>query len=1779
MLTIAMLSLSGYRVEEELHIGRRTVIARALDHAGQRVVLKTTRSMRPAPRDVARLEAEYRIGRRVEHDNVVRYLSLESSAGRPIIVLEDFGGRALGEVLGGRPVDLASFLSLALQLARGLAALHAQRIVHKDINPSNLFYDAASGVIRIGDLGIATLLDDETQQLTGSTGTLEGTLHYIAPEQTGRINRSVDYRSDYYSLGATFYELLCGRPPFTSSDPLELVHAHLARLPPAPREVSAEIPSAVSALVMKLMAKSANERYQSDEALVSDLERCAVQLRQQQAIEDFPLAADDVRARLRIPERLYGRQRALDILLRALDRAVDGSRQLLLISGPPGIGKSSLVGELQPHVARRRGWFVSGKFEQIRRDEPHSAFVQAVGQLVREILMLSSDRLQRWRDRLQQLLGDGAGALLERLPWIRPLIGEHPQSTELPPVEAEQRFARLLGRFLRAFAATEHPLVLFLDDLQWADRASLRLLERLLADERFEHLLVVASCRSDGLAEADSLRLTLEAIADGPARLRSIELGPLEQPHVAQMIAETLDVPIGEAEPLAELLYRKTLGNPLFLKQFLRSLYREHQLAFDATRRAWSWDLDAIAGAGLADDVVVLLLRRMRRLPQDTRRMLQLAACAGRRFDLGTLSLAADRSVAEVVAALGPAFGDGIIRAIDAEIEPLVSGCGVSVEEARQLHCDFVHDRFRQAAYESIPESARGALHLRFGRLLRDFLEQQQRDDSLFAAVAHFDAAPELTDPDERLGVVRLYQRAGRKAVAAVAFDLACHMFGRAVELLPEDRWERLYELTTRLYRDYLAALSVELQHVETSLRVGEELLARAREPFDRVGAAAVVVLQLARSGQPERSLQRSTEMLSELGIAIDFDDPAAAVRERYGRLRELIGERPVESLGELPPMRAPMELAKIELLHGSMMAMFMRRRDLVAPATLISAILALEHGNPPSAPLLYASLGRVVAHRLGEIDAGCRFARLGLRISEETGSYRAGTLTLAAGMTLWLREPLHEVVAALEEGFRVGVETRDVLFAGLCASLTPTLSFAAGTELAALERQCHPRRRYIEAHMGRIGMREIDLTMRMIEALRGGRPLDRPIFDSDAEAERELRVTRVTNPEAMVWYHLLSSKAAYLAGDRQRALRCAEEGYRYADRRQGAFAAYDLDFHHGLMVAVQEGAERRLPAVRRKLHLLEKLVDAGARSNFDHKRQLLDAECARLSGDAAAAGRAYERAIVLANEGGFTPDQAIAHERAAQFYASQGLDRVALVYLREARYGYRKWGALAKVAQLDREHPDLAAAEGSGGVVELTPTTESVDEQADLLDLSSAIKASQAISGEVLLESLLGKLLRIIAENAGARRAFLVLAKGDKLQIEAKLEAGPDVERMGSAALERSRDLAVGVVRYAARTRRPLVLRDAAAEGDFRSEPYIARNRIRSLLCAPLVNQNRLSGVIYLENDLTSGAFTPERLELVSMLSAQAAISIDNALLYRRLSDYSRTLEQKVEARTRDLADKNQQLNESLQRQREMQNQLLISEKMASLGNLVAGVAHEINTPVGAVVSSADTMRRALERLEAAIADRGRDDRSGRTAKRMLEVLRDNNQVVANAASRVSEIVGTLRNFARLDEAEFKEADLNEGLDSTLTLARHRLTEHIEVVTRYGELPAVRCYPNQLNQVFMNLLINGIDAIEQRGADVGQPARGTVTIRSWFDGEVHVQVTDDGIGIPPDAIERIFDPGFTTKGVGVGTGLGLSICFNIVEKHGGRIEVDSAPGRGTSFTVSLPTSPPERSD
>ncbi|WP_437850572.1 AAA family ATPase [Sorangium sp. So ce363] len=1448
---------SHYLVLEVLHTGADTILYRARRAKdGRPAVLKVLRRDHASPRALGRLRHEHEVARALDAPVIVKTHAIEAFGDQVALVLEDFGGRSLDRLLDG-PMPLDRFFPLALRLAAALVELHRHHVIHKDIKPQNLLCNPDTGEVKITDLGIACISLRELQRPSHG-GLIEGTLAYMAPEQTGRMNRSTDERTDLYSLGVTFYEMLTGTLPFQASDPVEWVYCHIALTPPPPHAIVPSIPPAVSAIVLKLLSKASEERYQSALGLCHDLEQCSAQLEATGTIQAFPLGQRDLSDRFQVPQRLYGREREIEALLAAFERVVaQGRPELVLVSGYSGIGKSSLVAELHRPIVRERGFFLSGKFEQLKRDVPYLPFLQAFRELLQEILCVGEEELERWRQRLREALGQNGRLLADMLPEIALLLGPQPPVPELPPAEAQGRLHATLQRFVAMCAPKEHPVALFLDDLQWADAGSLQLLEQLATYADAAHLLLIGAYRDNEVGPAHPLSLTLAEARKRGAVVSELVLEPLSAADVGALVAETVHAAAAQVEPLARLVYEKTGGNPFFVLQFLLELHQEGLIAFDGERGGWRWDVAAIRDKGFTDNIVELMAGKLQRLSAPTRGALKLAACLGSSVDLDALALVASRPAAELREALAEAVREG------------------------QLLCRgdayrFLHDRVQQAAYSLIPAGQLAEMHLRIGGLLLKGRSPEEREDSLFDIIGHLNRGAALIHSQaERDELAALNLRAGRKAKGAAGFQSAAALFAAGLALLAPDRWETQYDLAYNLSLERAHAAYATGRFEEAERLLGE-LMDRARTKLDR---AAVVELEVALNvtrGQCARAVEIGLSCLRAWNIELSLPITDAQVEEETEAVWEILGDRPIEGLLDLPSMAHPEIKIATSVLRGVAIAAFFVDQNLHYLLVVHMVKLSLRHGNAEDSAHAYTAFAKVLGPRFGRYKEAYLFGKLAYDLADRSPSIAAksAVFSLFGDLVVYWTRHYRETFFYRRLGFNAAVECGDWNSACYSCLFGPVFPLLCGEPLEDVLHEAEDRLGFVRK-AGYELVHDVLLSVpHMVQMLRG-RPAHFSMLDG-SELGQEAFEARLPPGNLRGFYYGLKAQALFVLGFPEEACAATARVIVDEDWKTLTHVLIAESFHYrALALAAACGEASPLKELPGGLLDCERQLAAWARNcpdNFLHKHALVCAEIARLRGQEGEAIRRYERAISSARENGFVQHEAIACELAAAFYRGRGLATPAAAYLQEARAAYFRWGAHAKVEQLDQRYPHL---------IERKPIAPTVTfaVRAEQFDVLSIVKASQSISGELKLPRLLETLLRIVVEHAGAGEGVALLVREDRLSTAAAIAASGGEARVldtGEAAA-----LPHSILNYVRRTHERVLLDDAAGKHPFFEDEYFTRKRPRSVLCLPIVRQARLLGLLYLENGLVAGAFTQGRLTVLELLASQSAISLENAMLY----------------------------------------------------------------------------------------------------------------------------------------------------------------------------------------------------------------------------------------------------------------------------------------------------------
>ncbi|MBD2164734.1 AAA family ATPase [Calothrix membranacea FACHB-236] len=1894
-LSDTIFALPGYRITEQIYSGSKTLVYRAIREQDKKtVIIKLMRNELPTFQEIAQFRNQYTITKNLKISGIVQPISQETYDKSYALIMEDFGGISLKSWVHLYKsaerycLSLNEFFPIAIAITSTLEELHRSRIIHKDIKTANILIHPSTLEVKVIDFSIATLLSREIQSLR-NPNVLEGTLAYISPEQTGRMNRGIDYRTDFYSLGVTFFELLTGQLPFTSTDAMDLVYCHIAKQPPKASRTNNKIPPMLSDIIDKLIAKNAEDRYQSAYGIRYDLEHCFNQWQKTGSIARFELALKDISDRFVIPEKLYGRQSEIATLLAAFERVIKGNTEMILVAGFSGIGKTAVVNEVHKPIVRQQSYFIKGKFDQFQRDIPLSGLVQAFRDLIGQLLLETDVQVQKWRSKILTVLGEQAQVIIDVIPELEYILGQQPSVAELSGSAVQNRFNLLFQRFVQIFSTKEHPLVVFLDDLQWADTASLKFIKLLMSQNQAVNnnsalsslenreniwnpifagevwegeeaqaanyditeggLLVIGAYRDNEVNQAHPLYLTLKEIKNLGVTINQITLSPLNQAHVNRLIADTLHCQEEKAISLSQMVFSKTKGNPFFTNQFLKSLHQDRIINFNFETSTWQYNLETLQTLVLTDDVVEFMALQIGKLPIFTQEVLQLAACIGNEFDLKTLAIVNDKSVVETASKLWSALHEGLILP-QTELYKLFSDDHASIDIAVNSNLQqssankfqtpkykFIHDRVQQAAYSLIPENQRKKIHLKIGLLLWSNIPVEEREDNIFQLVNQLNIAQELiTDTNQREELAKMNLMAGSKALSSTAYTAAIKYLSTGIELLPKDRWSSKYELTLNLYETAAEAayLAGEFEQMEQLVNL---VLLQATTLLEKVKVYEIKIQAYGARNQALEAVNTGLSFLQLLGVKFPENPSQSDIQVAMLDLASNLSGKQIEDLIDLPEMLEAESLAVIKILSGLLPAAYAVIPELFPLIVIKQIQLSLQKGNAPLSAFAYVNYGLMLCGIIGDIERGYKFGKLALNIvfKYNPKEVKARVMEVFNVLIRHWQDHNREALQPLLDTYSTGLETGDLEFASYALYSYSSFSYLIGKELTDLEMEMANYSNAIQKINQERAFYYNAIYHQVVLNLLGY--VDNPciLVGRAYDEERNIPIHLELNDVAGLLYLYVSKlHLCYIFQEFSQAVKISKLAEQYLEGGIGQvvfplFHFYDSLAQLAVYFDVEQAEQQKiLCQVASNQEKMQKWAEH-APMNYLHKFYLVEAERYRVAGEYLAAINYYDRAISQAKENEYVNEEALANELAARFYLAWGKEKIAHIYLTDSYYAYSRWGAKAKVDDLAARYSRLLAhvlqSEKQSHQVNEKVTfaiEQSISNQntsqtllgsktniSDSLDLAALIKVSQALSGEIDLEKLISILMQVVMENAGASKSALILSEGESGELKVttvSLSSASDSISTSFPAiiLESSFDVPVTLINYVKRHKDIFVVDDVKKVAFLVGEPYIIREQPQSLLCLPITNQGKLLGILYLENNLTTGAFTRDRINVLQLLTTQAAISLENAILYHNLAqtnhqleEYNYNLEEKVARRTQELNDKNQSLQQALQELQQTQTQLVQSEKMSSLGEIVAGIAHEINNPInfiyGNITHASEYVKDLLELISLyqqefpnplPIVQSKRADID-------LDFLAEDLPKILNSmklgSSRIGNIVVGLRNFSRLDESEMKPVDIHEGINNTLMLLQHRLHEHkglpqIEVIQEYAKLPLVSCYAGQLNQVFMNIISNAIDALEESilnsqksvEKDAQLLTSPQITIQSELkdSNTVQIRIADNGCGMTEVVRQKIFDPFFTTKPVGSGTGLGLSISYQVVvEKHQGKLICNSVLGQGTEFIIEIP--------
>jgi diguanylate cyclase (GGDEF)-like protein len=1504
------MNLAGYTIQEVIYSADDTVVARARSERGEKVVLKYQDTDRPTPDLLARWQHEYAVLRSIDSEWVIKSLGLKQVEHSLILVLEDFASTNLAQLIARQPLDLAERLTLAIQLASAVSAVHAHGLIHGDISPKNVLVDVASMKLKLCDFGLASRLDREQKILQEAS--LRGTLEYISPEQTGRTNLDVDYRSDLYSLGVTLYELFAGRKPFQSNDPMTLLHAQIAIMPMPLHELDAGIPESLSGLVQKLLSKYPGDRYQSSFGLLTDLKRCSQQWQRSRRIETFALAQADVPERFCVAQKLYGRQAERAVIVAAFERACNGRAELLLVSGYSGIGKTAVVSELHPPIVARRGYFLRGKCDQYSRNQPYAALSQAFRQLLQQLAAEGSERRSYWKLRLQEALGENAGAVVEIIPHLTELMGDPPRLPPLPAAEKENRFHIAFAQFVNALASRSHPLLLFLDDLQWADASTLRLLEHLVKDESERCVLVVGAYRDNEVDDRHPLQVAINAIGRSQGQIEQLQLGNLGLAHVRQLVADTLHCDEPTVAMLAELCLEKTQGNPFFLGQLLRSLREQGEIHYLRAEGAWHWDIEQIRRRGFTDNVVVLMLQKLRTLEQRTQDVLALAAHLGGSFELRQLMAVAAQDAASTASALWPALEAGLIVPLNENYK-----FDRSPQLLQAARYRFLHDRVQQASHDLTPTEQRLELQLRCGRLLLADSSEAELDERLFNVLHSLNSAVVLiTNADERARLLALNLRGGMRAKSASALTTAVTLLRQAKALLAADAWQAHPGQTLLLYRELAEAeyLAGNFEHAEALYPEG---LAGSKDAVAKVTLCLVQVDQYhiqGRFGDSFNVLRHALELLG-VGFPETEEEAGQLFAPEFARTEEQLAPRSHAELLAAMEMTQPEKLLEMRLYFALSFSSYQTGRFgafVVNACRMVQTIL--QHGQSDLSCIGYVAYVTAMSAMKQPYPRCYQMGKLALTLAEQR-EHQYTRLTVYQYFSAFYQhwcEPLQNTLAFLDRGVEYGQAGINPLSAGYCVLLRAYNKFAQGTALDALHQECERGLKFLQlSHQGNTEQMLLHGVLLPLLALRG-QTLHPTSFDTSTFSSTEFFHGDYATPSIpLAFYISAMARHAYLLDDAPLWRRCADNLGVVGLCMPDSPTLVEASFYAALGLLKPEfgdAAELDADVAIVEGHLARFQTWAeGCAANFQHKALLIEAELARVRHDDAKAMDLYAQAIDAAAGAGFTVCEALANELYARFWLDRKQKQLSSNFIRDAWYHYRRWGAEVKCRQLESRWPEVSFRSleraHTGSVQSQSQSYRSTSEHSDQFDLHSLLKTTQFLAKEIQLDSLLPKMLDVLLENAGAEHGAIILVDDDQLIVEVaggladgrRFDCKLISQPMAELCSGDRPSLPTAIIEYVQLTRSSLLLNNPAADARFAHDAYLRQRQPKSVLCLPVHTQGQLVALSYLENNLMEQAFTSRHQQMLELLSSQAAISLVNARLYE-------SLEQKVQLRTEEL-------------------------------------------------------------------------------------------------------------------------------------------------------------------------------------------------------------------------------------------------------------------------------------
>ncbi len=1746
-----MKEIAGYQLVDQLFSSPKTMVYKALDTSGNPVILKMISEQFLSNKEVALFKSECKVNSIFSSPLIAKTIELTSHGNAPVIVLQDIGGETLQHMIKSRPDGyFADHLELGINIAiliiKAIAEIHDKNVIHKDINPSNIIYNQHVNRLNIIDFGLSSELSFENFDLS-NINLLEGSLPYISPEQTGRINRNIDYRTDYYSFGITLYEMFSGQLPFQGASVREWVYCHIAREPVPLAKMNDKIPEALSKIIAKLMEKTAEMRFQSPFGIIADLLKCLDFIKNKTINSGFKAGENDISRKFQISQKLYGREIEIELMLEAFGQLSEYNSMLILVKGQPGSGKSSLVGELYKPITEKYGYFISGKFEQFKKDIPYYAFISAFTKLFQIIMTEDEASVKLWKIKIANALSGNAHLIIDLIPELQLLLGIQPVPAQLTALEAHTRFVLTFQKLVDVFADIIHPLVIFIDDLQWADQASLDLLKALLSGQKNKAFLCIGSYRDNEVQAGHPLLNLIESIGKAKIKILDIELQALDSVVISELIKDTFSSSQKEAEELAIVCFQKTLGNPFFLNTFLSTLYRTGEIRHNTAKGKWEWEISRIEKSDVTNNVVDLICNRILELPENTQDTLKQASCIGLTFSVETLSIISEKSRSNIVIDLKDALAESLILPLSENYR--FAEFDLNPDSVYR----FLHDRVLQATYSLIEDSAKEITHLKIARLLLKSFSESEIRENIFSLIEHYNLAINHLEEQERPFLSELNLIAAEKAKASSAFHQAFKYLKTGLLLFSEDCWKLNYQHALRLH-SLMAEIAFLCEERKWMNEMIDIVNSRAVNQLDKTDVFETHILALCFDHKYPQAIHDAVRFLKKIQISIPEKAGFHHILFFFIKTSLLLSKTNQEKIAGLPLISSSKGQAALRIMGAIIVPSYYTNPLLFPVIAFQFVILTLKYGLGPTSPLGLIIYGMIRNTIMGKINTGYSYGKLGIRLLDKLKDRKYWATTSCiyhASLSFW-KEPLKKTTNAFIQDYHVALETGNIEYATVSIAICLSYQIFEGINLNELDTKFNDYENFLDQWPKQPNTDLLKAFLQTVVNLRETNPQPEILTGEKNNEEQMISEAMAVNDFSLLASMFVNKfMLAYLFGKYNEALTIMGKLKKWIKNITNLlqFPIYTyyqslllLEFYPTYSTLKQVTVLRKIKSNQRKF---KKWADINP-ENFLNKYLLVEAEIAKVKGKIKKALSLYNKSIMLAQQQGCQVDEAVGYELIAKFWDKFGNQEFEAIYYTKASKTYELWGASAKVEQLavrNKGHFDLKNSvypvSGESQKISQTFFLASVS-----LDIETLMDAAKTISGEIVLSVLIEKIMGIILQHAGAQKGILVLK--DKISDDLLVKATGFIEH-GKQKISIKDDriteenLPITLIRLVNHKTQPIIISNAVNDEHFFKDSYISKNQLKSILVMPLIHQARLQGIIYLENNLATNVFTSHHLAVLNLLSSQIAISIENAFLYENL-------EFKVAERTEQIKIQAEELKTTNERLIELDK---FKEGMTTM------IVHDLKNPLNTILSVSKEVE------------------SQQAAKQMLNMVLNilDIQKFESAQMKIQPVVFPLKSCAL--DALLQVKILYEKKSIIL---KNNITNDVFVK---GDFELI-------SRIFINLLTNAIKYTPNNGeismlienGNIEKYISNEASEKSGFpDKFLLVKIIDNGQGIPSDKINLVFDKFSQVEVKSSGgvrsTGLGLTFCKLVVEAHGGTIGVQSELGKGSAFWFYLPKGEP----